>query len=120
MSLADLMFLNQQHLTLTNFNQPITGSRYTVYYNYLAPQPNERIIITYNYNQLISTVTFNIENSRPINADVLVQAATEVLVRCNNEYRYRSSFYKYCGSLILQNVQNAVVSAINSLVLVQH
>jgi hypothetical protein len=100
-------------LTLTNFNQPITGSRYTVYYNYLAPQPNERIVITYNYNQLISTVTFNVENSRPINADVLVQAAGEVLVDVTMDIVIAQASIN-TSALILQNVQNALVSSINS------
>jgi hypothetical protein len=99
-------------LTLSNFNQPITGSRYTAIYNYLAPQQNERIIINYNYNQLISTVTFNVENSRPINADVLVKAAFEVLVDVSMQVVIAQASIN-TASLILQNVQNAIVSAIN-------
>jgi uncharacterized phage protein gp47/JayE len=100
-------------LSLANLNQPITGSRYTTTYNYLAPQPNERIIINYNYNELISTVTFAIENSRPINADVLVQAAGEILVDVLMDIVIAQSALSNT-TLITQNVQNAIVSAINS------
>lgn len=66
--------------TTTSFTQPGLGSRYKIFYDYLAPKQNERIVVRYNYNQLISDVTFAIENSRPINADVLVRAAKETLL----------------------------------------
>lgn len=66
--------------TVTSFTQPGLGFRYKVFYDYLAPKQNERIVVRYNYNQLISDVTFAIENSRPINADVLVRAAKETLL----------------------------------------
>ena len=59
------------------FTQPATGSRYTAYYDYLAPKQNERILIQYNYNSLISTSTFTVEGSRLINADVLIREAKQ-------------------------------------------
>jgi uncharacterized phage protein gp47/JayE len=61
--------------TATSFTQPSLGSRYKVFYDYSAPKQNERVLVRYNYNKLISDVTFNIENTRPINADVLVRQA---------------------------------------------
>lgn len=100
-------------LTLSNFNQPITGSRYTSFYNYLAPVPNERIIINYNYNQLISAVSLNIENSRPINADVLAKEANAILVDVIMDIVITQASIN-TSSLIRQNVQNALVSAINA------
>jgi uncharacterized phage protein gp47/JayE len=67
-------------LNVSCFNQPGLGARYKVFYDYLAPKQNERIVIRYNYNKLISDVTFAVENSRPVNADVLVKAARETLL----------------------------------------
>lgn len=64
--------------TGTSFTQPVLGSRYKVFYDYLAPKQNERIVISYNYNKLVSDVTFNVENTRPVNADVLVKQAIQV------------------------------------------
>lgn len=65
-------------LTVQSFNQPTEGSNYFVDYDYLAPKENERITINYEYNQLIVDATNAIEDNRPITADVLAKAATEV------------------------------------------
>src|SRR5690606_5845992 len=70
-------------LTVAPQNQPIQGSRYTVYYDYIAPKPNERITIRYNKNQIISDNTFTIERTRPIGSDVLVKAAVPISVDIN-------------------------------------
>jgi phage-related baseplate assembly protein len=67
-------------LVASSFTQPSLGSRYRVFYDYIAPKQNERISITYNYNKIISDVTFAVEKSRPINADVIVRAAKELLL----------------------------------------
>lgn len=100
-------------VTINNFNQPITNSRYTIIYDYLAPKPNERITIQYNFNQLISTSTFSIENSRPINADVLVKEAISVQVDVTMAIVVTSTQLS-SAPLILQNVKNALTSAINA------
>ena len=97
----------------TYFTQPATGSAYTSYYNYLAPQPNERISVNYNYNQLIANVTFAIENTRPITADVLAKAAVELLVDATVNIVV-SSAYKSSAAIVLQNVQNAITASINT------
>lgn len=99
--------------TLSFFTQPATGSRYTAYYNYLAPKQNERILITYNYNQLITTTTFTVENSRPIDADVLVKAALELLVDATLVIGILSNSTS-SAAIIIQNVQSAITSAINT------
>jgi hypothetical protein len=99
--------------TLAYFTQPATGTRYTIYYNYLAPKQNERISINYNYNQLITTVTFAEENSRPITANVLVKAAVELLVDATVNIVI-SSNYTTSASVVIQNVQNKVISTINT------
>jgi len=51
-------------LTISNFNQPVTKSRYKTYYDYLAPKVNERITVTFNYNKMISDSTLLIEDVR--------------------------------------------------------
>lgn len=100
-------------LTFNNFNQPITGVRYSPTYNYLAPKPNERITIQYNYNQEIATATFAIEVARPINADVLVYEASQILVNVNMNIVI-SSTTTTAPSIIIQNVINALTAAINA------
>jgi uncharacterized phage protein gp47/JayE len=101
--------------TLTSFNQPITGSRYTVYYDYTAPKVNERITIGYNYNKLIGDTTLTIENARPINADVLVKEATTISVDMSMTIVV-SAQYITSGStsLVLQNVSSKIATIINS------
>ena len=100
-------------LSINNFNQPITGSRYTIIYNYTAPKVNERISILYNNNQLVSSTTFNIENSRPINADVLVKEASQILVDATLNIVIATASVN-SSTLILQNVKNAITAAINA------
>lgn len=100
-------------LTFTNFNQPIIGARYSPTYNYLAPKQNERITIKYNYNQLITTATLAVENARPINADVLVYEATQILVNVNMNIVIASTTTT-APSIIIQNVINAITTAINA------
>ena len=99
--------------TFAYFTQPATGSAYIAYYNYLAPQQNERISINYNYNQLIANATFAIENTRPITADVLVKAATELLVDATVNIVVLST-YATSAAIVLQNVQNAIIAKINT------
>jgi len=78
--------------TATSFTKPSIGARYTVFYNYLAPKQNERILIQYNYNKLISDATFTIENNRPINADVLVRAAKLIQINLTMNVVVNASF----------------------------
>lgn len=99
--------------TATSFTQPALGSRYTVFYNYTAPQQNERIVITYNYNALVSTTTFAIENSRPVNADVLVKAAIEVPLDLTMNIVIDSTMIN-SSTTVLQNVRNAVIAILTS------
>lgn len=100
-------------LTLSNFNQPLTGSRYKAFYDYLAPKQNERIIIRYNYNKLVSDVTFNVESNRPINADVLIRQAKEVDIDVTMNVVISDQF-KTSSALVLQNLKDKLIAAINS------
>ncbi len=100
-------------LTISNQNQPGTGSRYTVIYDYTAPKQNERINITYNSNQLIGDATIAVENTRPINADVLVKEAQAIDVDITMNIVVTSDFINNTTT-VQQNVQDAITSALNA------
>jgi uncharacterized phage protein gp47/JayE len=100
-------------LTFSYFTQPATGSRYIAYYNYLAPQQNERILITYNYNQLVTNATFAVETQRPIDADVLVKAAIELLIDVTMNIIVTAT-YTSSSAIVAQNVQNVITTTINT------
>jgi len=101
-------------LSISLFNQPNSSSRYKVFYDYIGPKQNERITLRYNYNKLIGDVTFRIESTRPINADVLVKEASKlqvsiellILVTLTNGLT---------ESTIKQNVSNAITNLVNTL-----
>jgi uncharacterized phage protein gp47/JayE len=99
--------------TTTSFTQPALGSRYNVFYNYTAPQQNERIVITYNYNQLVATTTFNVENSRPITADVLVKEASLVELDLTMNVVIDSA-YTNTSTTVLQNLRNAIQTSMTA------
>ena len=95
------------------FTQPALGSRYNAFYNYTAPQQNERIVINYNYNQLVTTVTLNIENSRPITADVLVKEA--ILVELDLTINVViDPLYLSTSNTVLQNLRSALMTAMTA------
>jgi hypothetical protein len=100
-------------LTISNQNQPISGTRYSATYNYLAPKANERITIQYNTNQVISDSTFAIEDIRIVGADVLVKAATPLLVDLSMAIVV-SPAYSNTPNIVTQNVKDAIVSALNA------
>lgn len=100
-------------LTVSNLNQPATRSRYKAIYDYLGPKTNERITISYTYDRLITDATLAIENVRPINADVLAKAATPILIDVIMNIQVTSDFEK-SSNIVLQNVQDAVTSALNA------
>lgn len=100
-------------MTLSYFNQPITGSRYSSFYDYTAPKQNERITVRYSYNQLISDITFLIEKSRPINADILVKEAKKILVDLTVVIVLKPEFVS-SEVLVKQNVQDKLTVAINT------
>jgi len=99
--------------TGASFTQPSLGSRYKVFYNYLGPKPNERIVVRYNYNKIITDVTFSIENTRPINADVLVRQAKQVLTDLTMNVVIADSFLS-SSTTVLQNLRDQLVSAMTT------
>lgn len=100
-------------LTVGNLNQPATKSRYKVYYDYLGPKSNERINITFNYDRIIGDGTIAVESARPINADVLVKAATPILVNVTINIVVESEFVN-SATIVKQNVANAVSAALRA------
>lgn len=100
-------------ITFAPTNQPITGSRYRTFYDYLAPKPNERIIIRYNYNKLISDATLTLEPTRPISADVLLKEAVQLKVNLSLAIVVKSEFTA-STNVVLQNVKDRVTAAINT------
>ena len=89
-------------------NQPITKSRYRVFYDYIAPKTNERITLTYNYDRLISDLTISLNKNKYIGTDILVKRSNPVMVDVimsivvSNEFQLQDSFF------ITQNVQDAI------------
>jgi len=100
-------------LTVAPQNQPTQGSRYTSYYDYLAPKSNERITVRYNKNQVITDNTFAIERTRPIGADVLVKAAVPIRVNITL-YIVVERGFGTSSQVVAQNVKDAVTQALNA------
>lgn len=99
--------------TTSSYTQPTLGSKYNAFYDYLAPHQNERIVISYDYNQLIGNTTFNVESARPINADVLVKQAVEVLLDLTMNVVIASNYLNSSAS-VLQNLRSALLSALTT------
>jgi uncharacterized phage protein gp47/JayE len=100
-------------LSLLNLNQPGARTRYRALYDYTAPKVNERITIRYNYDRLITDVTFAVENTRPISADVLVKAATSIPVDVEMSVVVTDAFINNTET-VRQNIQDAVTAALNT------
>lgn len=100
-------------ITINNLNQPSSGSRYNVKYDYIAPKPNERITIRYNKNSVISDATFAIEKTRPISADVLVKEAKAITVDVIFAVVVTKGFQS-SASVVRQNVIDAITSALSA------
>jgi len=99
--------------TATSFTQPSLGSRYKAFYDYTAPKPNERISIRYNYNRLLGDVSFNIEKSRPINADVLAREAQQVFLDLTINVVIDAAF-KNSTTTVLQNLRDKITSTLTT------
>jgi len=100
-------------LTLTSFTQPSLGARYKIFYDYLAPKQNERIVIRYNYNKLVTDVTFNIEDNRPINADVIAREAKLILLDLTMNVVINDNF-KSSTTTVLQNLRDKLSAAMTT------
>jgi hypothetical protein len=94
-------------------NQPNSGSRYKVSYDFVSPKPGERIDIRYNYNSLIGDSTIRLENERQITSDVLLKESPFVLIDVSATIIVSKNYVK-SSNLVLQNVANQIVSLINN------
>jgi uncharacterized phage protein gp47/JayE len=119
-TLIDKMFISSgfkssqsTRFTASSFTQPSLGSRYKIFYDYLAPKQNERIVVRYNYNKIISDVTFAIEGSRPINADVLARASKETLLDLTINVVIDPTQLS-STTTILQNLRDQLVSTLTT------
>lgn len=99
--------------TATSFTQPGVGNKYTVFYDYTAPKANERIVLSYNTNKLIGDVTLNVEETRPINADVLVRQASLVKLDLTINVVIDSA-YATSATNVVQNLRSALISAMTT------
>ena len=104
---------NSATLSIINLNQPTTRSRYRAFYDYLAPKPNERITINYNFQKIITDATLAVENTRPISADVLVKSASAILVNVTM-YIVVTTAAANSATVVKQNVQDVLTASINS------
>lgn len=100
------------NITLVNLNQPGTRTRYRAVYDYTAPKVNERINIRYNYDKLITDVTFAIEDTRPITADVLVKASVPILVDVTINIVVTEAFANNTET-VRQNVADAIAAELS-------
>lgn len=94
-------------------NQPAQGTRYSMYYDYLAPKPNERITIRYNQNQVINDNTFAVSSKSPIGADVLVKSSVAKLVNVTIAIVVAKG-YENSTSIVIQNVKDTITNALNA------
>jgi hypothetical protein len=94
------------------------GARYKIFYDYLAPKQNERIIVKYNYNQLLSDVTFGIESTRPINADVLAREAKEIFLDLTINVVIDPTMISSTATII-QNLRNQLITTLTTSTLEQ-
>lgn len=100
-------------LTVAPQNQPVQGTRYTAYYDYLAPKPNERITVRYNKNQVIVDNTLAIERTRPIGANILVKSSVSKKVNVTLLIVVKKGF-ENSSSIVAQNVKDAVTQALTA------
>lgn len=100
-------------VSIDPFTQPADGSAYFASYTYAAPKEGERIVVSYNYNRLISDSTFAVEKIRPVTADVLVKEAGTEPIDISGTITILSQNQNN-ASTIKQNVQEVLTSFITS------
>jgi hypothetical protein len=100
-------------ISVLPMNQPASGSKYKVSYNYTAPKPGERIDVRYNYNSLVGESTLRMEPYRQITADVLAKEAPYILIDVAASIIVNKS-YTSSSSLVLQNIADQIATTINN------
>lgn len=93
--------------------QPEQNSTYYASYDYTAPKQNERITVNFEYNKLIVDVTRNLEEARPVTADVLAKRATEIALDIEASIIVLSSFSS-SAETVRQNVASNITGTLNA------
>jgi hypothetical protein len=100
-------------LTVSPNTQPGVGLSYSTDYNFVAPKEGERLTLRYNLNRLVTDTTVQIENVRPITADVLVKEAFELAIDVAGEIIINENA-EQSSDTVIENVSNAVVNLLNT------
>ena len=101
-------------ISLFALNQPPSGTRYTVTYQYTTPKIGERITVRYNNNALIGDLTMSLEDKRSITADVVIKSALSILVDVTATVTPLKE-YSQTANLVRQNVGDRIASYITNL-----
>ena len=101
------------NISLMAANQPTSSTEYFIDYNFESPKEGERITVSYNINKLILDATNEIERVRPINADVLVKEAEEILVDVSGTILINEDLLANTES-ILEEVSNVIANTLSS------
>lgn len=99
--------------SVDTMSQPEQNGSYTVEYSYTAPKSNERITVNYQYNKLIGDATYAVETGRPITADVLDKAATEIQIDVTATIIVLPSYVSSASS-VQQDVANNIANTLNA------
>ena len=99
-------------IEVSHANQPETNSSYFADYKYTAPKAGERITVEYVYNSLIGELSQDLEELRPVTADILIREAEGVELDITVDVIPTSGFNL---SLITmqQNVQNSLINLLS-------
>jgi phage-related baseplate assembly protein len=94
-------------------SQPESNDIYYVDYSFVAPKEGERITISYNVNDVISSTTSAVESVRPITADVLVKSAEELSVDVSGTIMINENYILNVNSII-EDVANNITNILSS------
>jgi hypothetical protein len=100
-------------VSITQFNQPASGSVYNASYSFSAPKEGERITVRYNNNVLLPNVTAALELVRSVTADVLAKEAEEILIDVEGQVLVNEDSINNSATIV-ENVSNEVVNLLNT------
>ena len=101
------------NLRVTRLSQPSAGSTYLTNYSYFAPVENERLTVTYRYNNIIMDATNAIETVRTLTADVLTRLALQIVVNVSMTVILTSQAINQSAQ-ILDQARSAVTNLITT------
>jgi hypothetical protein len=101
------------NLAVFSSNQPATNTVFYSDYKFMAPKEGERITVRYNINRLLIDATNSVESVRPISADVLVKAASEILVDVSGQILVNENQTQNT-SFIVQNAADEISKVLST------